>query len=229
MTTQKGMTFLEIMFAMAIMSIVTLGLVAAFLSESTANELTSMETLANNAAQEMIEEVIGMAKQYDDLDGSHPTDTDCVQHTIGGITYRFIYLDGMIVSYTQTFTDPYGNPIDRSSFDVEGLEPVTGETDVGRVILHLDETRIPVELGGDGTAATAVVEDGMTFGPMDLNGDGQFTDLSTPLSAGFAPASTDRIGIYKTNLVPVEVRIKWDLRPGEITMRRFAMVARTLR
>lgn len=231
MHTQRGMTLLEVMMALSVMSIIMLGLVSAFLGESLTNNLTAMETTANNAAQEKLEEVIGMAKQYTTV--SDDSGTRCVIRTINSRVYRATYLDALAM-FLQYPPAPPPNP-GYPYFTVEGLHPietaptVDGEACVGEVIVYLNENKIPVELGGDGTDAAAVTENGRTYGPLDLNGDGNFSDLTNPNNAGPVPGSTDTIARYNTDMVPVEVRITYDLRPGEVTSRRFMMVARTRR
>ncbi|HQP34144.1 MAG TPA: hypothetical protein PLI95_03155, partial [Polyangiaceae bacterium] len=75
------------------------------------------------------------------------------------------------------------------------------------------ENAIPTELGGDPSSPVTV--NGVECGRLDVNGDGNYTDLSAPSS-----------GMYNVGMAPVEVRISWQIPSGPVQVRRFAMVAR---
>lgn len=212
---RRGMSLVEIMVAMAILAIITVGLVISFFSTSHTNELTIQETQANNAAQQAIEDVIGMTKRYGSyLNGYGVTweRTPC----------RAIFLDAMLAHYLHRDANRF--------FTIEGLDAMPEDPAPGEIIFYLNENRIPVELGGSRTDAVEGTgrEQGMWFGKMDLNGDGAFSDLSSPTIGGY----TDRTGQYRrltwrVNLVPVEVRIRWKSKKGEMMFRRFTLIART--
>ena len=215
MYSRRGMTFVEVVFAMAILAILLLGLLGSFLGSASFNEVTAQETVANNAAQQKLEEAIGMTKRYEtatDEDYPYANGYLCPNPDEGrtyptdGKSYRFTYLDAMIAYYQENMF---------SSFDVEGLNPADGNDSVGQVILHLVEANIPTELGG----------------PTDLNGDGDTDDdLSGIMQQGWANlAKTEYVGAYNTDVVPVEVVIEWQSKSGPITMQRFTTIARTSR
>lgn len=208
----RGVTLVELMVAMAILAIASMGLVSAFLSGSTLSQLTSEENLAVNAARAK------MAEMRETID---------VGYSFGGQDYTG--LDAMVARYRPSGGD--------RSFAVAGLDVQDGKTSVGEVILYLDEGSVqgsvPVELGGstdvgDGaghysgvhtgctTVALTTDADGYQFGTLDLDGNAASVDnLSTPTA-----------GTYAVKMVPVEVRISWKTRNGPITMRRFMMIAR---
>jgi hypothetical protein len=85
----------------------------------------------------------------------------------------------------------------------------------GTIILYLDEEEVPVEIAG-GTA-TYTDDGGHQFAPMDLDGDGSDNDLQS-ISGGR----------YSGTVLPVEVRVTWQIDESETkTQRQFLVVART--
>lgn len=81
------------------------------------------------------------------------------------------------------------------------LKPIEGQTSVGRVILYLNESQVPAQFGGNGAG-------------LDLNKDGAITNADLSGS----PSSIV--------LVPVEVRADWKSKRGNVSMRRFLLLAR---
>lgn len=126
-------------------------------------------------------------------------------------------------------------------FPIAELTPPPGLNVAGRVIVYLNENRVPVEVvpaaehGTITSEVDGISQETFSYTHMDLNGDGVYQDLAVPLDdviidvATPAPAHKARVGKFNVDLVPVEVRIQWKTRQGVHTVRRFTLVARTAR
>jgi len=105
---------------------------------------------------------------------------------------------------------------DNQTFDVKGLSPYFPDTSVGQVIPYFNETRIPLELGAAFTTYTN--SDGYEFGSLDLDGnDSAVTDHASPTN-----------GDYSNQILPVEIRIRWNNRGNPVVFRKFMMFPRTI-
>jgi type II secretory pathway pseudopilin PulG len=191
----RAFTMVELMVAFAIIVVAMMGLLMTFLSSNNLGEATSQEISAGNSIAERSDEMRSTIKIY----------TSQSPLTVGADLYTG--LDAMIQQYTNfnTFTA-----------NGEELKDAAGNPATGTITLYLNENRVPVELGGDGAAASAVVEGDRTYGPLDIDGDGNFDDKSIPTN-----------GVYDVEMVPAEVSITWVGKNGEMASRRFVMLART--
>lgn len=238
---QSGLTLVEILLATAVLAIVMVGLGMSFISGTVLSEKTSCESIANNAAMDKLEEVIGFSKLHGNAVNGFPYRVQGYSYDsnpVGIVEHRSAYLDDMIAYY---FYHVGQNGTSSCLFPVADLTPPAGMSLAGRVIVYLDENRVPVEVvpaaeqGAVTTEVDAVSQETFSYTHMDLNGDGNYDNLSIPLDgitidvATPAPAHKARVGRFNIDLVPVEVRIQWRTRQGVHTVRRFTLVARTLR
>lgn len=201
---QNGMTLIELMVALMILSVVSTGMIFALLSASQMNTFTAEQMLADTAIREKMAEVRANAKLY----------TATRPYAIQGDPQDYTGLDALI----RIYQDPA-----HTTFLVEGLELIPGETVHGRILLYLDERRVPVETESEGQTFSEldpVTHEVYEFGPKDLNGDGDTAD--NILALGHTN------GVYPTRLVPVEIRLRWKSVLGHImTERRFLLLPRT--
>ncbi len=174
MKPQTGFTLIELMFSFSILVVCALALGATFLSVADQSSLTEEEILATNAIRAKMAEIranVGVA--YVDDKGD-----------------EYQNINGIVARYQQSSF---------SEFNIDGLVAPEGASCVGTVVLHLDETDVPVELGGSN---------------LDLDGD----DVTDKTSF----QASDSI-----DLLPVEVKVTWQSQTGTVTMQRFMMLART--
>lgn len=186
---QAGLTLIEVMIALSILAIVAMGLASSFLSARAWAELSEDRMTASNAIRAEIERLMALSRRDADGDG----DDDGIDALIADVL-----ADG-------TFPNlPAGQ--------VNPLAIMDGN---GTVMVYLDESQVPVELGG--SPATFTDANGNVFGPLDLNGDG---DTADDLSAGTAWEGV-------VDFAAVEVRVDWPASADRIlSMRRFVKLAR---
>lgn len=95
-----------------------------------------------------------------------------------------------------------------TTFDVPGLFPAAGETAVGRILLHVNETALP--------AAFAPVPPAGPTTSMDLNGDADAADADVS-GLGAAP---------RFRLLPVEIVVRWKGVAGDREVRFYHLLTR---
>ncbi|MBN2713408.1 MAG: prepilin-type N-terminal cleavage/methylation domain-containing protein [Planctomycetes bacterium] len=185
MRRENGLTLVEVAVAMAILAIGALGLAASFFSTSDLGRTLREERIANKEILAKISEVQARGR----MDSGDDT-----------------YLNSLLSYYSDSAN---------TTFDIVGMVPPEGSQNVGQIILHLNEDKIPYELGAD--EDTLYVEDGMYYGEMDIDGDaGSKKDYSS-LSGDL---------MDQVMLAPVEVRVSWRTRNGTMSISRFVAVAR---
>jgi prepilin-type N-terminal cleavage/methylation domain-containing protein len=200
--SERGLTFVELVVAMALLAILSTGLLSAFLSSTTLSEMTYEDVGIENAIRDKQAEILARSTQYDGIDGNV---------YLG----QYTYLDAMIQYYGETTTGESGQLA--STWTISAKDSPTGEALEGTILLYLHEAMIPGELGGSLSHELAEEVGGRWYGPMDLDGaPSEYIDLSTP---------TD--GRYAANLVPIELFVEWDTPTGEVSKRKSMMVART--
>ncbi len=174
MPRERGLSLVELMLALAILAICAVALGSAYISMTDLSDLTEQEILATNATRAKMAEIqANVDVPYTDSLGDEYTN-----------------VNGVFSRYSDTAF---------SQFSVDGLDAPSGNPSVGTVILHMDETNVPVQLGGPS---------------LDLDGDGTATKTSFQASDTIA-------------LVPIEVQTTWQTRRGPITRSRFLLLAWT--
>lgn len=188
----SAFSLIELIIAVAILSIVSAGVMTTFTTCKTANDVSIERAEVLSALRGKAEEMQGAMS----LDYTDPDD---------GETYSGI--DGVIRRYSKS----------SESFDIGDLVPVGSATTVGTIHFYLDETQVPIELGGD--LATAVTNaDGVSVGPRSLDSDATNTDdYSVPAS-----------GRYGCTVAPVELRATWQSSSGTIVERKFILFCRNM-
>ncbi|MHC4871965.1 MAG: type IV pilus modification PilV family protein [Planctomycetota bacterium] len=188
----SAFSLIELIIAVAILSIVSAGIMTAFTACKTTNDASIERSEVLAALRGKAEELQGAMS----LDYVDPDD---------GETYSGI--DGVIRRYSK----------DSENFDIGDLNAVPGAASVGTIHFYLDETQVPVELGGD--SATSVVNaDGISVGPRSLDSDATNTDdHSVPDS-----------GIYGCTIAPVELRAAWQSSNGIIVERKYILFCRNM-
>lgn len=171
MKYERGMTLLEVMVAMAVLVVVTLGLSQAYFTMEAYRGLTSEKVRASNLLRTQLERVVESAENG-------------------------TALGALVTTYSQTAN---------ADFTCDELASAAGTT-----VLHLNESQVPVELGG--SPVTLTDADGYQYGPLDLNGDGDTGDNFT--------------GTTDAQLVPVEVRIAWNSNGTNMILRKFVLMSR---
>jgi len=225
----RGFTLIEMMVSFVVLAILCLGLMSAFVGASASTEATVEETVANNAAQHKIEEVIGKAKLYCDPLNGYPQ---------GGVQGQptGTFLDAMINFYQQSancdfnvreLRDQQGTT---TAQVVQELTPPPGENFCGQVILYLDEGRVPEEFGATGCSMQPDPDTPGTnrsYGTLQLDrSSGSVVNKATAVLIGNTYS-------YDVDLVPVEIRLRWKtgsaVNAPTLETRHFTLVARTLR
>ncbi|MCX7933826.1 MAG: prepilin-type N-terminal cleavage/methylation domain-containing protein [Planctomycetota bacterium] len=237
----RGLTLIEILLATAVLAIVMVGLGMAFMSGTVLSESTSNESIANNIAMDKLEEVIGFAKLHGNAVNGFPYRVPGYTYDsvpTGIVEHRSAYLDDMIAYYCYHVGQ---SGTSSCLFSIPDLTPPPGLTAAGKVIIYLNENRVPVEIvpaaeqGAVTSEVDSISKETFSYTHMDLNGDGAYENLAVPLDgvtidvATPAPAHKARVGRFNVDIVPVEVRIQWKTRQGVHTVRRFTLVARTSR
>lgn len=199
MQTKKcaGLTLIEIMISMSILSIALLGISMSYAALSGLNQLTADEGEINNVSREAMARIWAKYKEHDT---DNPYNLSSVDYT---------YIDAMIAFYQQS-----GN----SAFSINGMLSSGSNTANGDVLLYVNENKVPVELGGDIGASNEYLhaDSGVyKYGRLDLNSDGLYEDKTVAVD-----------GKYGVNMVPIEIRIALQTRNGEILFRRYMMLTR---
>lgn len=208
---QRGMTIIEVLFAMVILSIALTGALQALLTASALNQQSERIAAMNNILRDKTAEILHKAKEYTD---SSPLVRDGEEYT---------NIDAMIRWYSDTANQTFS--IDRNTFLPATAATIDADIVVGKVALFLDELQIPGNMGG--SMSNPLANTITNVGPMDL--DGVDDPAGTPDGLGhfYIDCAVPTGGRYLANIVPLEVSLEWKVGKTVQTERRTMQIGRT--
>lgn len=220
---QSGFTLLEVMIAMSVMAVASLGVIAGVLVVSQTDDITRAEQRAHEAARSMIAVLTEWAKTDSiDLDGDMVNDN-------GFDELIRMFRNNRGDARLQVTADSDGdNLIDLMPFGMwEGdggvryhnrwittFDPQPWDM-VGRAWLHINENAVPTDF--DASALYTDPNDNREYGNLTLDQDGS-SNIDYLYSGG--------VDITDVMLIPIEVEVRFRINNHEFTVREYALIGR---